>query len=193
MFSLFLEECEVDDASVSLNQGFRCKARMGRDKARLPFRGGGLAEAVAREVGLAAGNSTLVGHAELEGIPDRYPGEGPMGGILTALRHSSTDWNLIVACDMPGVSAEFLGRLRAAAERTNAFAVLPYGPDGRPEPLCAAWRRLAFPALEAAFERGIRKVTAALEGLEVARLDVAEVAIFQNVNTPEDWSGYAAE
>jgi molybdopterin-guanine dinucleotide biosynthesis protein A len=164
---------------------------MGRDKARLLFHGVPLAEAVAREVEKAVGSVTLVGHPELSAIPDRYPGEGPLGGILTALHHSTSDWNLIVACDMPEISAAFLANLRDRAEQSGAQIVLPYGPDGLPEPLCAAWNRRALPALEAAFARGVRKVTAALEGLPVARLDVAEVAVFQNVNTPEDWSGYA--
>jgi molybdopterin-guanine dinucleotide biosynthesis protein A len=153
----------------------------------------GLAEAVAFHVRQATGNVTLVGHPELPGIPDLHPGEGPLGGILTALHHSSTEWNLIVACDMPGLSAEFLEQLLAEAGRTEAAILLPYGPDGRPEPLCAVWRRRALPDLEAAFSRGVRKVTAALDGLAVARFDVAETAVFQNVNTPQDWSGYAAE
>jgi molybdopterin-guanine dinucleotide biosynthesis protein A len=57
---------------------------MGRDKARLPYRGGALAEWVAHAVDAAAGSVTLIGNPEL-GIPDLYPGEGPLGGILTAL------------------------------------------------------------------------------------------------------------
>jgi len=69
--------------------------------------------------------------------------------------------------------------------------VLPYGPDGRPEPLCAVYNRRTLGALEAAFARGIRKVTAALAELPVERLDISEVADVQNVNTPEDWSAYA--
>src|SRR6266566_1257366 len=113
---------------------------MGRDKARLPYRGGTLAEWVARQVELAAQSATLVGNpvgnVELGGIPDLYPGQGPLGGILTALHHSATDWNLIVACDMPEVSAEFLGALLAAAEGSGADALLPRGPSGQPEPLC---------------------------------------------------------
>jgi molybdopterin-guanine dinucleotide biosynthesis protein A len=166
---------------------------MGRDKARLPFRGVELAEVVASQVRQAAGSVTFVGHAELDGIPDRYPSEGPLGGILTALHHTSADWNLIVACDMPELSAGFLERLLAETARTSAAIVLPYGVDGRPEPLCAVYHRRALADLEAAFARGIRKVTTAMEGIPVARFDVTEVAIFQNVNTPEDWSGYAAE
>jgi molybdopterin-guanine dinucleotide biosynthesis protein A len=166
---------------------------MGRDKARLPFRGGELVGAVAAAVARAAGNVTLVGHAELPAIPDRYPGEGPLGAILTALDHSSADWNLIVACDMPEVSAAFLGELLERAMRSPAEVLLPYGPDGLPQPLCAVYRRRTLAALEEQFARGVRQVTRALSGLAVERFVVAEVSLFQNVNTPQDWAAYAAK
>ncbi len=164
----------------------------------LPFRGGALAGAVASEVERAAGSVTLVGHPGLgdsgiHSIADRHPGEGPLGGILTALHDTSADWSLIVACDMPALSAEFLTRLITAARQSSADIVLPYGADGRPEPLCAVYHRRALEPLQAHFDRGIRKVTAAMQGLTVERLDIAETGVFQNVNTPEDWSGYAAE
>jgi molybdopterin-guanine dinucleotide biosynthesis protein A len=164
---------------------------MGRDKARLPFRGSDLVSVVAGAVAQATGNVSLIGHSELPAIPDRYPGEGPLGGILTALHHSSSDWNLIVACDMPEVSAGFLVELLARAARSQADVLLPCGPDGLPQPLCAVYHRRALPTLEEHFSRGVRKVTAALEGLLVERLSVAELSVFQNVNTPEDWAAYA--
>ena len=166
---------------------------MGRDKARLPFRGGDLVSAVAAAVARAAGNVTLVGHPDLPAIPDRYPGGGPLGGILTALDHTAADWNLIVACDMPEVSAAFLTELLARSVRTQADVLLPYGPDGLPQPLCAVYRRRAREAMENHFARGVRRVTEALAGLEVERWVVAEVLHFQNVNTPEDWARYAAK
>ena len=165
---------------------------MGRDKSRLPFHGTDLVSAVAAAVAHAAGSATLVGHSELPAIPDRYPGEGPLGGILTALHHTSADWNLIVACDMPEVSAAFLGDLLAHALHSRADVLLPHGPDGRPQPLCAVYHRRALPVLEHHFTRGIRKVTAALQGIPVEPLAVAELSRFQNVNTPEDWAAYAA-
>jgi molybdopterin-guanine dinucleotide biosynthesis protein A len=164
---------------------------MGRDKARLPFRGSELVSVVASAVARAAGNVTLIGHADLPAIPDRYPGEGPLGGILTALHHTSSDWNLIVACDMPEVSDAFLSELLAQAGRSGADVLLPCGPDGLPQPLCAVYHHRALPAMEERFLRGVRKVTAALEGLAVERLAVAELSLFQNVNTPEDWAAYA--
>src|ERR1039457_2685705 len=126
-------------------------SRMGRDKARLPFRGGDLASGAA------------------------------------------ADWNLIVACDMPEVSAGFLTELLARAMRSPADVLLPYGPHGLPEPLCAVYRRRARAAMEEHFARGVRRVTEALAGLEAEPLVIAEVSHFQNVNTPEDWARYAAK
>jgi molybdopterin-guanine dinucleotide biosynthesis protein A len=165
---------------------------MGRDKALLPFRGSTLAEWVARQVAEAAGSATLVGNIAL-GIPDLYPGEGPLGGILTALEHTYADLNLIVACDMPHVEAPFLRCLLEAARESDADALLPCGPSGLVEPLCAVYRRRAFPGLRARFDHGTRKITAGLEGLAVVTLRVAEVAQFQNLNTPEDWAVHAGE
>lgn len=169
---------------------------MGRDKALLPFRGAPLAEFVAGTVEAAASSAVLVGDPAIYPqihypvIADLYPGEGPLGGILTALRHTAADWNLVVACDMPGLSAEALTSLLEAAGRSARAALVPVGPSGQPEPLCAVYHRRALPVLEAAFAAGERKVMGALAGLPAETWPVTEVSIFQNVNTPEDWAGY---
>jgi len=165
---------------------------MGRDKAQLPFRGGTLSTAIADAVREAAGSAVLVGNPALGGIADLYPGEGPLGGILTALEHTPAEWNLIVACDLPQLTAAFLARLLETAESSGCDALLPHSAGGRPEPLCAVYRRSVREALEQRFREGTRKVTMALEGLGVYRLEVSEALQFQNVNTPEDWADYAA-
>jgi len=164
---------------------------MGRDKALLPFRGAPLGETAARAVESTAGNVTIVGRAEFghfRSILDRYPGEGPLGGILTALADSNADWNLIVACDMPELTPGFLARLLDAAEKCGAFAFVPRG-----EPLCAVYHRDCREPFEAAFGRGVRKIMEAVVEVPAVICPIEEVAYFQNVNTPEDWSGYAAE
>jgi molybdopterin-guanine dinucleotide biosynthesis protein A len=61
------------------------------------------------------------------------------------------------------------------------------------EPLCAVYHRRSRETLYGAFADGIRKVTDAFSGLRVAMFPFAEPTPFQNVNTPEDWAGYAAK
>ena len=169
-------------------------SRMGRDKALLPFQGGSLAGFVARLVTQAAGSASLVGSAQRHAvvgypvIEDLYPGEGPLGGILTALQNTTADWNLIVACDMPRLSTPFLTRLLEAAADSGCGALVPAGPSGLLEPLCAVYHRHSLAVLGAAFGSGVRKVATALEGARVTVLPVTEITHFQNVNTAEEWA-----
>jgi molybdenum cofactor guanylyltransferase len=169
---------------------------MGRDKALLPFRGATLAGAIAAEAASAAGRAVLVGDPEIYRhlgfpvIPDMYPGEGPLGGILTALTHTDADWNLVAACDMPEASAALFSRLFEAARERAAGALLPCGPSGLPEPLCAIYHRRSLPALSKAFAGGVRRITEAL-GADAVVFPLPDLPEFQNVNTPEDWAAYA--
>jgi molybdopterin-guanine dinucleotide biosynthesis protein A len=171
---------------------------MGRDKALLPFRGGALAGHVASVVAAAAGRVTLIGdpgkygHLGYPVIPDRSPGAGPLGGIETALGITVADWNLVLACDMPAISVDFLRDLLDAAELSEADALIPAGPSGRMEPLCAAYHRRCTARFRRALDAGVRKVTEALVGLEVALWTVSNTAWFENLNTPEEWAYHDA-
>jgi len=171
-------------------------SRMGRDKARLPLHGKTLLEHVAAAVAEAAGSVTLVGAPEryqdlgFRILPDSHPGWGPLAAIHTALTDSPADWNLIVACDMPLISAAFLQSLLAAAESSGADCLIPSGSSGRPEPLCAVYHSRCRDAVGAALDRNVRKVTDGLAGLRIAPWIVPESRCFRNVNTPEEWAHY---
>lgn len=169
-------------------------SRMGRDKAGLPFRGRKLIEHIAAAVAEAAGSVTLIGPPEryrelgFPVVPDRRPGLGPLGGIHTALSVSTAAWNLIAACDLPAISVDFLRDLKIAAEASEGDCLIPAGPSGRLEPLCAAYHSRCREAIGAALERGVRKVTDGLAGLRISTWNVRESSWFQNVNTPEEWA-----
>jgi molybdopterin-guanine dinucleotide biosynthesis protein A len=171
-------------------------SRMGRDKARLPFRGKTLVEHVAAVVAEAAGSAVLVGAPEryagmcFPRLADNRAGLGPLAGIQTALEATHATWNLIVACDMPEVSGAFLRSLMEAAERSEADCLIPIGPSGRLEPLCAAYHSECRHAVRHALDRGVRKVTDGLAGLRIATWEDAESHWFSNVNTAEDWIGH---
>jgi molybdopterin-guanine dinucleotide biosynthesis protein A len=171
-------------------------SRMGCDKALLPFRGGTLAGHVAAVVQAAAGSVALVGEPSLYdhlGYPvvrDLLRGAGPLAGICSALRSSMAAWNLVVACDMPCLRADFLEKLFAEAERTGADAVIPAGPSGRPEPLCAVYHARCLPVLAAAVARGVRKVMDGLAQTDVRILPVPEQDPFANCNTAQEWEAH---
>lgn len=166
-------------------------SRMGRDKALLAYGGATLVQHVAKRVAAAAGCATLVGSPQKYGglgypvIPDMREGAGPAAGIEAALRATCAEWNLVVACDMPGVTVDFLSALLEEARRTGADCLLPLSGQGRAEPLCAVYRRSALQAFEAALAAGICKITRAIEGLRVVAWPAPRSTWFANVNTPE--------
>jgi molybdopterin-guanine dinucleotide biosynthesis protein A len=170
--------------------------RMGNDKALLPFGGNVLIAHVAASVLEAAGSVHLVGaperygHLNLPTIPDLFPGFGPVGGVVTALSASGSEWNLIVACDMPGVSAEFLASLLDDAKESGAECTVPVTPDGRRHPLCAVYRRSAGEPLMRAIKAETHRLTAAIEALSVHLYPVSATDALVNVNTPTEWNTF---
>ena len=124
-------------------------------------------------------------------VPDAFPGHGPLAGIEAALRETRSDWNLVLACDMPSIAASVVNDLFLSAESSpDADAVLPAYPDGRLEPLCAVYHRRCHRHIAAAIDGGVLKVTSALEGLALRYVPVTRSEVFTNLNTPEDLRRY---
>lgn len=164
-------------------------SRMGFDKALVELDGRPLALRIAETLAPFCASVSLVGDPAvyarlgLPVIPDSFPGHGPLAGIEAALRATSADANLIVACDMPALGRE---TFEALLSSEAADCVIPRYPDGRLEPLCAVYRRRCHPHILAALESGVRKVTDALRPLAVTYVPVASAQPFANLNTPED-------
>lgn len=167
--------------------------RMGRDKALLTVEGQTLLARAAAAVQEAAGSVVIVGPREryrglgYEVIEDRFPGAGPLAGIEAALAHSEAEWNLITACDMPGLNAVGLrGLLARRAEFPEADVLLPEQ-GGYAQPLCAVYRTSALGRIREALDGGEMKILRAIEPLRPARIAMGDGALFQNVNTPAEW------
>lgn len=120
-----------------------------------------------------------VGRGELA---DERDGLGPLGGIATALRVATEDVVVVLACDLPDVRAEGIRAVVGALAGAGAAADVAMPPG---EPLHAAWRRAARPAVLAAIDAGTLAVRAALDRLRVVEVDV-DPRWLRNVNTPAD-------
>lgn len=174
-------------------------SRFGSDKALALWRGRPLALWVAERVRAVAGSVALVGNPEkyaglgLPVIPDAVEGFGPLAGVAAALGHTRAAWNLIVACDMPHLTREFLASLLSAAQDLAGDVLLPVGRRGRGEPLCAVYSKRAAGPIAAAVEAGVHKMSDGLAGLRVRRWPFRAYAsfdrdglLFANLNTPAD-------
>ena len=174
-------------------------SRMGTDKARLAAGGIALAERAARMLERVCESVALVGNPAKHDrfgrlvLEDEFPGCGPLGGIVTALSQSTAGWNLILACDMPSVTVEFLETLRRRAEGSHSECVVPCGPSGGMEPLCAAYRKNCDAKLRAALREGTRKTRDAVQSLRCDLWKLENGALFRNVNTPDDWERFLRE
>lgn len=175
-------------------------SRMGRDKGLLTLGGesfvGRAARAlkpVCREV--AAVSSRHGGEIEgLRVVRDLYESRGALGGLHAALDDAGAEWVAVVSCDLPFVTAELFRRL-ASFRGEGLDAVAPVQPDGRPQPLCALYRRAGCLAeagrmIEAGELRPrvllARVRTRWVQFGELSDLDES-ASFFQNVNTPEDY------
>jgi molybdopterin-guanine dinucleotide biosynthesis protein A len=189
--------------------------RFGVDKALVEFQGKsmldrtcGLLTPVCKTVRIIA-PAQKYPQALVPVVTDKWPGEGPLGGILTALYHAedmsralslapgmaeeAKTYCLIVSCDMPFLRREWLAFLCERAIRSKADVAVPKSQSG-PEPLCACWRTDAAPAIRRAFDGGVRKVTEAMKRVRMEVLDESvwkrfdsDGRLFWNMNTPEDY------
>jgi molybdenum cofactor guanylyltransferase len=180
-------------------------SRMGADKGLLEIvgvpmivRAAHLVESVVGARAVVVGTPEKYRSLGLRAIADDWRGCGPLGGIATALRASEADWNLMVACDLPHLTREWLEFLLQRALVSTEEAVVPMNltPENTrgAEPLCAVYHKGCEPTLRRALERGMRKAT---DGLAELRVEVIEPAawkgfdsdglLFKNVNTPADY------
>jgi molybdopterin-guanine dinucleotide biosynthesis protein A len=179
-------------------------SRFGTDKALAELQGKSMlartvdiVASVCSDVAIVAAESKVL-DKQARNILDRWPGEGPLGGILTALldvtQNSSQElWCLVVSCDMPFLTQEWLAFLATRASESSGEAIVPQN-AGRMEPLCACWKSSASAAISAMFDAGTRKVTDVLKTLRTEILDEkdwkrfdSDGRLFWNMNTRADY------
>jgi molybdenum cofactor guanylyltransferase len=163
---------------------------MGADKALVEVDGVAMAERVARAlsaggcspVAFVGGDTSRLGRFGRPTHADRWPGEGPLGGVLTAITAANGDDVVVAACDLPCLDGPTIERLIAAADVGVDVVVAT---TDRLEPAVAWWSGSARAPLEDSWARGVRALHAVIAELRSVQVPV-DASSLRNVNTPRD-------
>lgn len=166
-------------------------SRMGVEKGLLEFRGKPLVQYGIDLLSCYAGRTLLstahpgYGRFGLETVPDEVAGRGPAAGLAAALKYSNTDWNLVLACDLPFLEKELIELLLC-----NTFdyqAVIPIH-SGNIEPLAGLYHKSLAPVFEENLDKGNFALHRILEKSRVNWVDAVALTekfpiLFTNFNT----------
>jgi molybdopterin-guanine dinucleotide biosynthesis protein A len=189
-----------EKVTLAIQAGGR-SARMGADKALLPFLGKPLIQQVLdRLAGL--GDERLVTTNEPDGyrniglrlVGDIIPWQGALGGLYTALASATHPLVAVVACDMPFASSAIFQAALKLLHGDAVDAVVPHPPAGL-EPLHAVYRReTCLPVIRHALEAGELKAIGWFRQIHLREMTPVEIRAadpsglaFWNINTRQDF------
>lgn len=168
--------------------------RMGCDKALLEVDGVAMARRVADALAAAgAGRVVAVGGDAagltalgLDHVPDRWPGEGPLGGVVTALGHAALPpVAAVLSCDLLRPDPAAIAGLVAEQARRGCDVVVPVV-DGHHQWLHAVWRRRAGAVLEDVFRAGERSLAGAAPAVRTCPVAHVGADAVADADRPED-------
>ena len=173
-------------------------SRMGKDKARLKLDGRLMVlQGIARKL-LTISDEVIVAtdgrryknlNVRVKWVDDVYPGAGSLVGLYSGLKEASSDYALVVACDMPFLNLELL-RYMIALPRD--YDILTPRLGDKIEPLHAIYSRNCLPAIARLLEAGHKKIVDLFSKVRVRYLSQEVVErydpehrSFFNINTPD--------
>jgi len=131
---------------------------------------------------------------ETKVVVDKYSDHSPLVGALTGFENTQSDLALLLPCDAALVSPDIASLLLELCASRNA--VIPRWPDGKIEPLQAAYNvKCATVAAEAALKEGKRDMQGMIAHMRgicyVSTLVLQQydpkLNTFLNINTVQDW------
>jgi molybdopterin-guanine dinucleotide biosynthesis protein A len=190
----------VRQISAAILAGGRARRFGGADKASLVVGGARIIErqlatlsTVTDDVRIVSNDPARYAALGVRVIPDRIAGAGPLGGVHAALVDAAHHGVIVLACDLPFVTAALLEALAiefGTGDETDA--VVPRSSRGL-EPLCALYARRCAETVRRRIEAGNLEMRGLLTELRFKELRPEGVppfddgSVFLNVNTPHDY------
>ena len=171
-------------------------SRMGREKGSLMIGGNMMylyplkaLEALCDEI-LISSSNPLLENLPYTIVADKISGIGPMAGIHACLEHSSNDLNLVLSYDLPLVNESLLKYLVDKSDEWEM--IVPAMQAGKPEPLCALYRKSMSSVFGSMIEKKRYAVHQAIPLVRSLVLDIQPDMpfytpdLFLNINSEED-------
>ncbi|MED5277329.1 MAG: molybdenum cofactor guanylyltransferase [Actinomycetota bacterium] len=197
-----MENLKISDFGGAVLAGGFSK-RMGFDKALLELDGKPLITRVTEsllEAGLVA--PQIVG-GDIESfrklgyscLEDEYPGEGPLGGIITALNYFKAlekSHVFVVACDLPNISASFINQMCKESLKEKESVIVAMA-NGYLQWMHTLWPTTILETLIEAFKNGERAAWRAIKDVPLIKIDSANPDHLLDIDRPEDLEKFLNE
>ena len=170
---------------------------MGTDKALLEVDGQPMAaraadvlvDAGAREVFCVGGDRERLARLGLDVRPDRHPGEGPLGGLVTAFAETEQPVVVALACDLLRPASASVAAVLTALQGDPAVDGAVPILEGRRQWLHAAYRRRSVDPLTRAFSAGERSIERASADLVLVEVSDVDPETLRDADMPNDLDG----
>lgn len=170
-------------------------SRMGEDKSLLPIQGKPMIERLYEnlrrnfdQVLISSGEPEKYAFLGAPVIPDKFPEQGPLMGIASAMAASTNETNFFIACDIPDPNLHIIRKMLRESE--DCDAVVPVFGKDRAEPLFAVYKKKLLPLIQETLSLGKRRILDFFEYCDVKKLKMDENEVIMNINTIEEYKEY---
>ncbi len=128
-------------------------------------------------------------------IADTYSGKGPLGGLYSCIKESTSKINICLPCDLPKMQSGIIDYMLLVSNGKQC--VVPLTPF--PEPLVAIYPTAVMPVMQQLITKGNYRMTGIFENFPVHYLPLEEfpgdnnLSCFTNFNSPSDLFGIVTE
>jgi len=169
--------------------------RMNGNKALLPVYGKRLIEKIVhtlelyfKEIIISAQCNKQFDFLQHQIVLDEKPGNGPLMGILSALRASGNPVNFVIACDIPEINLAFIEEM--IGHINNYDIVVPLSGKNKYEPLFSLYNKDVMPKIEELLSAGEKKISCLFPKCNTKFIPMKDNGWFYNLNTLTDYNRY---
>ena len=116
-------------------------------------------------------------------VKDEAPNYGPVMGILSGLKQSTTERNVVLSCDAPFVTLELLKQLMLLSDEADVVAAVS---EKGIHPLIAVYNKSCIPVFEEEVRNDEHRLRTILKKLDLHKFKIEDEQLVRNLNTQAD-------